>query len=149
MGLLNLTNLEDGFTASANIFNERFGAIADVLNGNIDTANLAQYAVTREKLAPQSVTTDKLSLDSTVNANGSYIKMGNFLIQWGVTQVASTGTWVSFPTSFSSVPTVTATIKDPNNQTAWIQDVETGRFYCKQLWTPNTLPVQWIAIGTA
>lgn len=60
MPLLSYENLEDGFTASANIFNERFGKIHDLLNGNLDSANLKNGAVTTAKLASQSVTSDKL-----------------------------------------------------------------------------------------
>lgn len=64
MGLINITNLEDGQFAVANELNQRFGTIADTLNGNIDTQNLANNAVTRERIAPGAVTADKIETGS-------------------------------------------------------------------------------------
>lgn len=56
MGLITITNIEDGQDAVANALNERFGKIVDEINGNIESQNLKNHAVTREKIAPQSVT---------------------------------------------------------------------------------------------
>lgn len=70
MGLLTITNLEDGQDAVANALNERFGKIVDVINGNIESQNLKNNAVTREKIAPQSVTSDKLSINKYIDENG-------------------------------------------------------------------------------
>lgn len=70
MGLITLTNIEDGQDAVANALNERFGRIVDVINGNIESQNLKNNAVTREKIAPQSVTSDKLSITKEYDDNG-------------------------------------------------------------------------------
>lgn len=55
MGYVNLQNMEDGQVASANVFNERFGAITDVINGNIDSSNIKNGTVTQAKLAPNTL----------------------------------------------------------------------------------------------
>ena len=70
MGLITLTNIEDGQDAVANALNERFGKVVDEINGNIDSQNLKNNAVTREKIAPQSITSDKLFVDRYVDENG-------------------------------------------------------------------------------
>lgn len=70
MGLITLTNIEDGQDAVANALNERFGKIVDTVNGNIDSQNLKNNAVTREKIAPQSVTSDKLNITKSIDENG-------------------------------------------------------------------------------
>jgi hypothetical protein len=62
--------LENGEFANANDINDRLGKVADAFNGHVDTDNLENEAVTREKLAPQSVTSDKLNFSKTVDANG-------------------------------------------------------------------------------
>ena len=70
MGLINYTNLEDGESADSNKFNQRFGDIVNVINGNIDTQNLKNGGVTREKIAPGAVTSDKIATDRYIDANG-------------------------------------------------------------------------------
>ncbi len=70
MGLINYTNIEDNTPALANGLNERFGAIVDEVNGNLSSQNLANSAVTREKIAPGAVSSDKLDLSYTTDANG-------------------------------------------------------------------------------
>ena len=70
MGLINYTNLEDNTSADANKFNERFGAIVDEVNGNLDSQNLKNGAVTREKIAAGAVTSDKLAISRTVDERG-------------------------------------------------------------------------------
>ena len=61
MGLLTYTNMEDGVSASANLWNTRFGAIIDTINGNLDTDNLAMYAVHESNIAPEAVTSSKIA----------------------------------------------------------------------------------------
>ena len=70
MGLITLTNIEDGQDAVANALNERFGKIVDTVNGNIDSQNLKNNAVTREKIAPQSITSDKLLVEREYDQGG-------------------------------------------------------------------------------
>lgn len=70
MGLINYTQLEDGFTASANLWNERFGQIIDVLNGGVDAENLSLLSVGTEHLQTGSVTSEKLGFTQTTDDNG-------------------------------------------------------------------------------
>ena len=70
MGLISYTNMEDGDSATANSFNERFGQIVDEVNGNLDANNLATGAVTTAKIAAGAVTASKITLGRTVDANG-------------------------------------------------------------------------------
>lgn len=70
MGLINYTNIEDGSDASANTLNQRFGDIVGMINGNLDTQNLKNFAVTREKIAPASISSDKLLVDRYVDEFG-------------------------------------------------------------------------------
>lgn len=65
MGLINVPNINNLDAATPELFNSRFGAIADLLNGNIDTNNLAAGAVTAADLASDAVTTGKV-LDGAV-----------------------------------------------------------------------------------
>lgn len=69
MGLITIDRINDGNPANANDINERFGKVTDVLNGNIESTNLKNYAVTREKIAPASVTSDKLSIQRYIDDN--------------------------------------------------------------------------------
>lgn len=70
MGLINYEQLEDGFDASANLWNERFGILFNEINGNLDSANLKNGAVTNPKIAPGAVTSDKLGFEQYVDDNG-------------------------------------------------------------------------------
>lgn len=70
MGLISYTQVQNGQEASANSINDRFGKIYGEFNGNIDSANLKNSAVTREKIAPQSVTSDKISTNRYYDENG-------------------------------------------------------------------------------
>lgn len=70
MGLINYEQLEDGFDASANLWNERFGILFNEINGNLDAANLKNGAVTTPKLANGSVTSEKLGLVKYIDNNG-------------------------------------------------------------------------------
>lgn len=79
MGLINYEQLEDGFDASANLWNERFGILFNEINGNLDAANFKNNAVTTPKIAPGAVTSDKLDLDYDIDDNGwAYYSLGNF-----------------------------------------------------------------------
>jgi len=70
MGLITIDNIEDATLASANVFNQRFGKIVDVINGNIESANLKNSAVTREKIATGAVTSDKIATNRYIDENG-------------------------------------------------------------------------------
>ena len=147
--IVNLTPIEPGDAASPNLWNSRYAAITEVINGNIDSDNIKDGAITREKIASDAITNDKLNLQYEYSGSGSFINMGNFLIQWGTSNVASSGTDITFPRPFSSPPSVNLTIRDPNDQTAWLLSAGNTKFRAKQPWTPNPLPVSWIAVGPA
>ena len=68
--LVNIEPIQTGASATPNLWNQRFAAITSVINGNIDSDNLKNNAVTREKIAPQSVTSDKLFVNKYIDDNG-------------------------------------------------------------------------------
>jgi len=70
MGLVNITPIEDGTSATANSINEPIGKLAGEINGNLDSANLSNGAVTTAKLADASVTSAKISTSVYVDDNG-------------------------------------------------------------------------------
>ena len=70
MGLINYEQLEDGFDASANLWNERFGILFGEINGNLDAANLKNGAVTTPKIATGAVTSDKIAISIYIDNNG-------------------------------------------------------------------------------
>lgn len=49
--LLNIPNIEQDADATPNLFNERFGLVARVLNGNIEADNIKDKAITAAKIA--------------------------------------------------------------------------------------------------
>ncbi len=149
MGLINYEQLEDGFDASANLWNERFGILFKEINGKLDAENLKNEAVTTAKIAAGAVTNEKLSILSDYDNDGNWVKFGNFMIQWGTAQVSSTGTDVVFARPFTNNPSVNLTIRDPNDQTAWLLSTQADKFRAKQPWVPNPLAVNWIAVGQA
>lgn len=61
MGLINIPTIATDATATAELWNSRFSLIADVLNGNIESVNLADSAVTTSKIATGAVTEGKLA----------------------------------------------------------------------------------------
>ena len=70
MGLINYEQLEDNTPAVANGLNERFGRLHDVINGNIDAANMENEAVTTPKIADRAVTSAKLGFEKKIDDNG-------------------------------------------------------------------------------
>jgi len=147
MGLISYTNIEDNTPASANVLNQRFGDIIDEVNGNLDSANLKDQAVTRAKIATGAVNNDKLDLSSQNIGGSNYMRFGNFMIQWGVSQIASTGTTVNFAVPFAATPGVVLTTEDPNSQQSWTTGRSPIDFSAKQPYATNPLSVSWIALG--
>ena len=72
MPLLSYNPMADGNSASANLWNVRLSAIHDLLNGNLDAANLANGAVTTPKIADGAVTNSKINLVSQFD-NGEFL----------------------------------------------------------------------------
>lgn len=55
MTLVSYTNIEDGVSADANVWNSRYGDILAVLNGNIDASNIKNGSITRELFASDAI----------------------------------------------------------------------------------------------
>lgn len=74
MGLINIPQVTNGDSLTQEFFNSRFALIADTLNGNVDSANLANNAVITSKLANNAVTAVKIETQqawqAVVYANG-------------------------------------------------------------------------------
>lgn len=60
--------IEDGQEANNQLFNSRFLALHNAINGGLDSSNLSDLAVTTPKLADASVTTVKLANDAVTSA---------------------------------------------------------------------------------
>ncbi len=70
MPLLSYDPMADGDGASANLWNVRLSKIHDLLNGNLDAANLADGAVTTPKIADGAVTSAKIAVNKYIDNNG-------------------------------------------------------------------------------
>lgn len=68
--LVNIAPIEPGDAASPNLWNSRYAAITEVLNGNIDSDNIRNNGITREKIAAGAVSSDKLTIDKYIDDNG-------------------------------------------------------------------------------
>lgn len=68
MGLINITDINTGDDATAELWNARFATLVNVINGNIDSANLADSAVTSAKIASSAVTSGKLADQAVTSA---------------------------------------------------------------------------------
>ena len=68
--LVNIQNIQVGDVATPNLFNSRFAALAEVINGNVDSDNLKSGAVTRSKIAQGAIDSSKLDIQKYVDANG-------------------------------------------------------------------------------
>jgi len=65
-----ITPITNGDAASPNLWNSRYAAITEVLNGNVDSDNLKNGGVTREKIANQAIDSSKIDIQKYVDANG-------------------------------------------------------------------------------
>lgn len=75
--LLTITPIGQGDAASPNLWNSRFSAIQEVINGNVDSDNLKAGGVTREKIANGAIDSSKLAIQKYVDANGwTVVDMG-------------------------------------------------------------------------
>lgn len=64
MALINVPDIQNLDAATPELFNSRFGVIANEINGNIDDANLKAGAVITSKLANDAVTGAKIQLNN-------------------------------------------------------------------------------------
>lgn len=100
MGLIQYEQIEDGNPASGNSLNERFGKLYGEFNGNINSDNLKNGAVTGPKIAPGAVTSDKIDTDRYYDENG-----------WLVNDLGTTKTY-SYVYDISNVSIPYGTRKD-------------------------------------
>lgn len=61
MGLINLSDIENGNEATAELWNSRYAVIVAVINGNLNTDNIAVNGVATANIAPLAVTTGKIN----------------------------------------------------------------------------------------
>lgn len=87
--LVNIEPIQTGASATPNLWNQRFAAITSVINGNIDSDNLKNNAVTREKIAPGSITSDKLSINRYIDENGWTVTDYGSYKEWTITKTGT------------------------------------------------------------
>lgn len=100
----------------------------------------------------KEINRDQLNLvrQTTAGKNGGFIRLGDVVICFGRDNVANSGTTIQLPYTYSSDPwSVVATIRDANNQTAWVTGIATGTITLKQLYATTALSVSWVVIGPA
>lgn len=68
MGLVSITQINNGDDANDVLFNSRISAIVNELNGNIDQDNLATSAVATAKIADSAVSTVKIAANAVTAA---------------------------------------------------------------------------------
>ena len=68
--IANIDPIQPGDAASPNLWNSRFATLTTVINGNIDSDNLKNGGVTREKIANGSIDSSKLDIQKYIDANG-------------------------------------------------------------------------------
>jgi len=98
--IINITPIAPGDAASPNLWNSRYAAITEVVNGNIDSDNLKNGSVTREKIATGAISSDKIAVDRYVDANG-----------WTVNDLGTTKTY-SYTVAINGVSIINGARKD-------------------------------------
>lgn len=171
MGLVSVPNINTNDDATADLFNSRYADIVDVINGNIDAANIKDASIPYGKLtlAALEIPVSKIGLDPVVGTNSgtgggstNYIKIGTFLVCWGTTAsqtsnpAANTNYTIVFPQAFATLPTIVAMPRENTVQSGIIffQGVApttttvTLSFYNRDS-PAGTTKADWIAIGKA
>ncbi len=69
MGLISFSNIADGTTIDGSDVNTPMNTVYDEFNGNIDSANLKDGAVTGAKIASTTITPDKVAGPATVTSD--------------------------------------------------------------------------------
>lgn len=174
MGLLSYDPMEDGDVASGNLWNVRLSAIHDLLNGNIDAANLANNAVTTAKIAQNAVSYDKLADEifsdrvQTIANSGTgggtinYVNIGGLRLAWGTAQ-SNNSAWKTIDytnVGFSNPPQIfgsTIEIATPSGYVEFASAATPGSgspsstacSFLSRIGSTNnsTTTVQWFAIG--
>ena len=76
MGLLTYEQIEDGFDATANLWNSRFAPLYDELNGKLNTQNLATKAVEERNIATKAVTANKIGVGAVLPSKMNNVWVG-------------------------------------------------------------------------
>jgi len=142
MGTINYSSIEDGTTIDAADVNTPLTTIYDDYNGNIDSNNLADNAVTTAKITDANVTTAKIADDAVTAAKSTELvagtrRQGNAtgtditdpVIKYGWAQLTATTNktqtyTVTFAEAFDNVPIITTSIA--GYKTAGATDVNAG-----------------------
>lgn len=174
MGLLSYDPMEDGEVATGNLWNVRLSAIHDLLNGNLDAANLSNEAVTTPKIAQGAVTYEKLVDDifsdlvqtqantGTGGGTFNYVNIGGLKLAWG-TATSSNTAWKTIDytnVGFTSPPVLvgsTIEIATPSGYVEWASSATPGSgsptsasaSFLSRIGATNnsTTTIQWFAIG--
>lgn len=101
--LITVNDIQNGDDASANLWNQRFATIVDTINGGLDSTNLASSSVATTQLVNGSVTSAKMNLTKSVDANGwTKYDYGTFQQYYkkGTTSVSvGSGGWTTYNAS--------------------------------------------------
>lgn len=91
MGSVNITPFQNTDTATADAFNERFAAITQTLNGNIDADNIAPGSITAELIASDMLNktypVGSLYFNGTVDTNPATLLGFGVWTQYGAGRV--------------------------------------------------------------
>lgn len=101
MGLITYEQIEDGFSATANLWNSRFSKIYDLVNGNLDAQNLKNSAVTEPKIASEAVTASKIGPGAVIPS-----KVGNTWVGRSEKRDGATPVGTSWTTLFNKTITL-------------------------------------------
>lgn len=109
MSLVSPSQSNSGDTIEATDINNPINQLAAVINGNLDSTNLADNAVTSAKLAAGAVTTVKVNRNNNstlIVETAAKIQSGWIAISCGGSNTATAV--INFPVTFTNVPIVTA-----------------------------------------
>lgn len=104
MGLISFTNISDGTTIDAADVNSPLNTIYNDYNGNIDSTNLADNAVTTAKITDANITASKFGVGAITGADGwvsttdtwTYASASTFTVAGDKTSIYTTGTRLKF-----------------------------------------------------
>jgi hypothetical protein len=166
LGLISITNVSDGNTATAADVNTPLNTIVTAINGNLDANNLSNNAVSTAKLQDAAVTATKLGLapstytsSGTGGGTGYYVNLGGIKICWGTTGTLGpasgyTTCTISLPTGFFSAIqsynvslSSIATTQDQRITGNSAPSTSTISYYWYSS-TPATSSVSWLVIGS-
>ena len=132
MPIINIPDIISNTKAAANDINSRIAKIVDVLNGNLDSSNLANNAVTRGKIATEAVTQDNIDWDGQGIIFHQEVSGRN-------TQAVPRNS----DTNWTKLPSFTVPLRAGYSYKIYVQSVQIGQAGGQ----PSTLNM-WIADGS-